>query len=85
MQCFQKKLYVIYNEITKGIKIRNRSNWYELSEKSNKFFLNLEKYRANDNTTRRVNHDSQEITDHKKITMFIRSLRKIFEETENRQ
>ena len=32
-----------YNEIATGIRIRSKCNWYELGEKSNKFFLNLEK------------------------------------------
>ena len=33
----------IYEEVTNGIKLRSRSNWYELGEKSNKCFLNLGK------------------------------------------
>ena len=37
-----------------------------LDEKSNKLFLNLEKYQASDNTIRKVIPDAQEITDHKK-------------------
>ena len=36
-----------------GIKIRNRCNWYELGEKSNRFFLSLEKYRTSHNTIRK--------------------------------
>ena len=46
----KENLNVIYDEIANGIKIRSRCNWYELGEKSNKFFLNLEKYRATHNT-----------------------------------
>ena len=33
----------VYDEIATGIRIRSKCNWYELGEKSNKYFLNLEK------------------------------------------
>ena len=51
----KKNLNVFYYEIAN-----------ELGEKSNKFFLNLEKYRTHHNAIRKVIHDAQEITDHKK-------------------
>ena len=61
------------------IKIRSRCNWYELGEKSNKCFLNLEKYRANHHSTiRKVIHDAQEITDHQKINNHVFSFYKKF-------
>ena len=40
---FKDELNDIYEEISNGIKIRSRCNWYELGEKSNKYLLNLEK------------------------------------------
>ena len=40
---FKDKLNYIYEEISNGIKIRSHCNWYELGEKSNKYFLKLEK------------------------------------------
>ena len=40
---FRQQLDAIYEEKAKGIKIRSKCNWYELGEKSTKFFLNLEK------------------------------------------
>ena len=40
---FKDELNDIYEEISNGIKIRSRCNWYALGEKSNKYFLNLEK------------------------------------------
>ena len=43
---FKDELNYIYEEISNGIKIRSLCNWYELGEKSNKYFLNLEKSRA---------------------------------------
>ena len=63
----EENINTIYDEIASGIKIRSRCNWCELGEKSNKFSLNLEKYRAGHNTTRKVIHDAQEITGHQKI------------------
>ena len=43
---FKEELNDIYEEISNGIKIKSRCNWYELGEKPNKYFLNLEKSRA---------------------------------------
>ena len=43
---FKEELNDIYEEISNGIKIRNRCNWYERGEKSNKYFLNVEQSRA---------------------------------------
>ena len=43
---YKNELDAIYNNIATGVKIRNKCNWYELGEKSSKFFLNLEKQRA---------------------------------------
>jgi len=37
----------IYDDIANGIKIRSKCNWYELGEKSTKYFLNLEKKMQN--------------------------------------
>ena len=42
----KQQLDEICEEKAKGIKIRSKCNWYELGEKSTKFFLNLEKHRA---------------------------------------
>ena len=47
---FKDELNDIYEEISNGIKIRSRCNSYELGEKSNKYFLNLEKSRARKNS-----------------------------------
>ena len=37
----------IYDDIAIGIKVRSKCEWYELGEKSNKYFLNLEKKKCN--------------------------------------
>ena len=64
---FKDELNDIYEEISNGIKIRSRCNWYELGEKSNKYFLNLEKSRARKNILRKICSETQEITDLTKI------------------
>ena len=43
------RLEEIYENIAEGIKVRSRCQWYEDGEKSTKFFLNLEKSRAEKN------------------------------------
>ena len=45
LECKQK-LQNIYIKKVNGIRIRSKCNWYQNGEKSNKFFLNFEKYRA---------------------------------------
>ena len=39
----KQELDEIFDNIAEGIRIRSRCQWYEKGEKSNKFFLNLEK------------------------------------------
>ena len=43
---FKDELNNIYEEINNGITIRSHCNWYELGEKLDKYFLNLEKSQA---------------------------------------
>ena len=38
----KSKLDAIYDQVTEGIHIRSNCYWYEHSEKSTKFFMNLE-------------------------------------------
>ena len=40
---YKNKLEAIYDHIAGGIGIRSKCEWHERSEKSTKFFLNLEK------------------------------------------
>ena len=40
---YKQDLEEIYNYITEGIISRSKTDWYELGEKSTKYFLNLEK------------------------------------------
>ena len=39
----------IYDEVSNGIKIRSKCDWYEFGEKSSKFFLTSKKRRATQN------------------------------------
>ena len=64
----ENEIYEIYDHISNGIKIRSKCNWYEYGEKSSKFFLNLEKHRAAQNTVKNIlNRNDLEITNFEKI------------------
>ena len=65
---YKNELNDIYNDISNGIKIRSKCDWYEFGEKSNKFFLNLE---ATQSVVRKVISNEQEITDISKINNHI--------------
>ena len=43
LECLQAEYDQLYDYITQGAIIRSRATWYELGEKNNKYFLNLEK------------------------------------------
>ena len=43
-----------YNKITHGLIIRSKSNWIEYGEKSNKYFLTLEKQRKNKSSIKKL-------------------------------
>ena len=60
---FKKELEEIYDKIVEGNKVRSRCQWYEEGEKSNKFFLNLEKSRASQGLIRKVVNDEGEVND----------------------
>ena len=61
----------MYDEISNGIEISSKCDWYEFSEKSNKFFLTLEKRRVTQNIVCKVLSNEQEITDLSKINTHI--------------
>ena len=52
-----------YDDYTKGIILRSKSDWYEQGEKSTKYFLNLEKKNSIQNTIRKIfiNKNDQDI------------------------
>ena len=64
----------IYNYITEGIILRSKTNWYELGEKSTKYFLNLEKRnKAKSHIKMILTKSSSEITDPKGILSELKS------------
>ena len=59
----------IYEQIAKGAIIRSKATWYEKGEKSNKYFLNLEKHKKAKSSVRKVfNNEGVLITDPKKFS-----------------
>ena len=84
----KQQLDAIYEEKAKGIKITCKCNWYELGEKSTKFFLNLEKHRAIQSQIHSVIINQDEIADkdeiNKQIVSFYQSLfsRKVENQTD---
>ena len=68
----KNELDEIYDHIAEGIRIRSKCDWYEQSEKSTKFFLNLEKQRGSQNTIKKLVIDDKEITEQTHILKHIR-------------
>ena len=64
---YKNELDAIYNNIATGVKIRSKCNWYELGEKSSKFFLNLEKQRAVNSLLKKIIVNDNEITGPSKL------------------
>ena len=64
---YKADLDEIYDNIAEGIKIRSKCQWYEESEKSTKYFLNLEIKQAEKSTTRRLVADKNDLVKHNDI------------------
>ena len=61
---FKAELEEIYDYITEGIILRSKTDWYELEEKSTKYFLNLEKRnRAKSHIRKIYNENNEESAD----------------------
>ena len=58
----KQKLEIFISAETEGARIRCREKWIEDGEKCTKFFLNLEKHRANSNTIYRVDKTNSNLT-----------------------
>ena len=56
-----------YEEYTKGVILRSKSDWYEQGEKSTKYFLNLEKKNYTKNTVRKILIGNTEVDDDEAI------------------
>ena len=57
----KQKLEINYLEKARGAQIRARAKWIEQGEKNTKFFLNLEKIRARQNTITRLRQTSSQL------------------------
>ena len=68
----------IYDKIAEGVRVRSRCQQYEEGEKSNKFFLNLEKVRGSQGKVRKLIVSNHEIADpqliEQEIVFFYKSL-----------
>ena len=64
---YQNKLEQIYEEKANSLKIRSKCEWYEVGEKSSKFFLNLEKQHVLLNQVQTLLCGEKEVTDKHKI------------------
>ena len=69
------KLETMYNHITEGIIIQSRCDWYELSEKSSRYFLGLENRNKTKTHLRKLitGNEVDEITDPKHIRSELKS------------
>ena len=61
------KLENIYTKKANGIRIRSKCSWYECGEKSSKFFLNLEKTRAEQGHLRKILVNENEIQEQREV------------------
>ena len=59
----------MYDYITQGAIIRSRATWYELGEKNNKYFLNLEKSNKKKSSVRKIFTRDGKLTNNPKMIM----------------
>ena len=67
------ELEKMYDQITQGIILRSKVAWYEKGEKSNKYFLNLEKRNKTKTHIRKLINDNEEISDANDILKIVKS------------
>ena len=56
-----------FSDQAAGIRIRSKCEWYELGEKSNKYFLNLEKKNAVTSTINKLTDDNKNVTSQNEV------------------
>ena len=67
----KSELEGIYNYITEGIILRSRAMWYELGEKSTKYFLTLEKRQKSKSRIKKLIVSNREIVGQKDVNKII--------------
>ena len=83
MEC---ELDEIYDKIAEGVRVRSRCQQYEEGEKSNKFFLNLEKVRGSQRKVCKLIVSNREIADPQLIeqeSLFKNNIKKTLSEQTN--
>ena len=74
LECLQAEYDQLYDYIKQGAIVRSRATWYELGEKNNKYFLNLEKSNKKKSSVRKIfTRDSKLINNPKKIMVELES------------
>ena len=74
-QC-KTQLQKIFENISEGIRVKSRCQWYEEGGKSTKFFLNQEKLHGLQGKVRKVIVNSKEITSNSEIRKELRNYHK---------
>ena len=69
LECLQAEYDQLYDYITQGAIIRSRATWYELGEKNNKYFLNLEKSNKKKSSVRKIVTRDNKLTNNPKKIM----------------
>ena len=69
LECLQAEYDQLYDYITQGAIIRSRATWYELGEKNNKYFLNLEKSNKKKSSVRKIFTRDGKLTNNPKKIM----------------
>ena len=70
-EAVKSELEGIYNYIAEGIMLRSRAMWHELSEKSTKYFLTLEKRQKSKSSIKKLIISNREIVDQKDVNKII--------------
>ena len=70
---YKKQLERIFENISEGIRVRSRCQWYEEGEKSTKFFLNQEILHVLQGKVRKIIVNSKEITSNSEIRKDLRN------------
>ena len=79
----RNKLDKIYEQKINGIRIRSECDWYKYREKSSKFFLNLEKSWAAQNTIRNITKDGKTLDVIKELIKSFLTFKNVFSENFN--
>lgn len=69
----KKALEKYYDHVTEGLIVRSKANWIEYGERSNKYFLTLEKQRKGKSTIRKLLKENNIIEDEQQVLQSVKS------------